>query len=415
MGVYIYFKGKMITNYRHVPCAFGKMQKARVESNVIKSPNEIDGLEKLSAVDQQIIINRIQEDKEKRSAPLARSYQKIIVPRNVLSPIERRKKLKMMKTPSIKVLFTNADQFTHSKKNELQERIITDKPIIIAVSEVKPKNSKDMTEADYKIEGYTLNTVNIETNPSTGRGIIIYTHNSLDKSTIQIKMNNQFKEACLLEIRLRGGDILLFGCFYRSPTPTSDSIENNENLNRLLKTICTKSYSHICLVGDLNYKDINWKSWTTSHGDESKEVKFIEAIRDCYLFQHIDKPTRVRGNDDPSLIDFLLTNEEHQVSDVVHHAPLGKSDHSVITFNYHCYLDFSKPRKYYNYHKGDFTGMVNILESTNRKDTFILDSKDKDPENIWSSLRSKLIDLRNEFIPTITPKIAINFNNKASR
>ena len=148
MGVYIYFKDKMITNYRHVPCAFGKMQKARVESNVIKSPNEIDGLEKLSAVDQQIIINRIQEDKEKRSAPLARSYQKIIVPRNVLSPIERRKKLKMMKTPSIKVLFTNADQFTHSKKNELQERIITDKPIIIAVSEVKPKNSKDMTEAD---------------------------------------------------------------------------------------------------------------------------------------------------------------------------------------------------------------------------------------------------------------------------
>ena len=227
-------------------------------------------------------------------------------------------------------------------------------------------------------------------------------------------MNNQFKEACLLEIRLRGGDILLFGCFYRSPTPTSDSIENNENLNRLLKTICTKSYSHICLVGDLNYKDINWKSWTTSHGDESKEVKFIEAIRDCYLFQHIDKPTRVRGNDDPSLIDLLLTNEEHQVSDVVHHAPLGKSDHSVITFNYHCYLDFSKPRKYYNYHKGDFTGMVNILESTNWKDTFILDSKDKDPENIWSSLRSKLIDLRNEFIPTITPKIAINYNNKGS-
>ena len=414
MGEYVPFKGKMITNYRHVQCAFGKMQKARVESNVIKNPNEIDGLEKISATDQQIIINHIQEDKKKRTTPLPRSYQKKIVPIQA-PPNERRKKLKMMKTPSIKVLFTNADQFTHSKKDELLERIITDKPMIIAVSEVKPKNSsKDMTEVDYNIEGYTLKPVNIETSPSTGIGIIIYTHNSLDKSTIQIKMDNLFKEACLLEIRLRGGDVLLFGCFYRSPTPTSDSIENNENLNRLLKTICTKSYSHVCLVGDFNYKDINWKSWTTSHGDESKEVKFVEAIRDCYLFQHIDKPTRVRGNDDPSLIDLILTNEEHQVSDVVHHSPLGKSDHSVITFNYHCYLDFSKPKTCYNYHKGDFTGMVNLLESTNWKDTFIMENKEKDPEAIWSSLKSKLIDLRNEFVQTITHKTEITNNNKGS-
>ena len=69
MGEYVPFKGKMITNYRHVQCAFGKMQKARVESNVIKNPNEIDGLEKISATDKQIIINHIQEDKKKNYAP----------------------------------------------------------------------------------------------------------------------------------------------------------------------------------------------------------------------------------------------------------------------------------------------------------------------------------------------------------
>ena len=63
--------------------------------------------------------------------------------------------------------------------------------------------------------------------------------------------------------------------------------------------------------------------------DESKKAKFIETIKDCFLFQHIDKPTRVRGNDEPSLIDLLLTNEELQVSNTVHHAQLGKSDHSL--------------------------------------------------------------------------------------
>ena len=118
---------------------------------------------------------------------------------------ERRKKLKVLKTPSMKVLFTNTDQFTHSKKNELQKRIITEKPMIIAVSEVKIKNGREMMETDYEINGYTIRPINLERNPNIGRGIIIYTHNSIDKSTIQIKMDSKFEEACILEICLRGG------------------------------------------------------------------------------------------------------------------------------------------------------------------------------------------------------------------
>ena len=252
------------------------------------------------------------------------------------------------------------------------------------------------------VEGYTINPFNIETN--TGRGIIIYTHDSLEKSTIQIKSELNFEEACLLEIRLRGGDILLFGCIYRSPTPSLESNSNNENQNRLLRMIYQKSYSHLCLVGDFNYKKINWKSWSTPHGEDSKEVKFIETIRDCFLFQHIDKPTRIRGNDEPSLIDLLLTNEELQVSDVVHHAPLGKSDHSVITFNYHCYLDFSKPKSCYNYRKADFDSVRNNLESSDWKESYIKEGKNKDPETLWCSLKYKLLELRNQNVPIRTLK-----------
>ena len=107
------------------------------------------------------------------------------------------------------------------------------------------------------------------------------------------------------------------------------------------------------------------------HGENSKEIRFIEAVRDCFLFQHIEESTRTRGNEDPSLIDLLLTNEEMQVSNAVHHSPLGKSDHSVITFNYHCYLDFSKPKICYNYHKADYDGMNSELETSNWTETFM--------------------------------------------
>ena len=125
------------------------------------------------------------------------------------------------------------------------------------------------------------------------------------------------------------------------------------------------------------------------------------SYRDYFLFQHVEEPTRIRGNDNPSLIDLILTNEELQVSDVIHHAPLGKSDHAVITFNYHCYLDFSKPKICYQYHKADYEAMLNELESSDWKKAFMTERRcDMDPEILWNRLKAKLLELRNKFVPT---------------
>ena len=123
--------------------------------------------------------------------------------------------------------------------------------------------------------------------------------------------------------------------------------------------------------------------------------------------------TRSRGNDEPSLIDLILTNEELQVSDIVHQSPLGKSDHAVIFFNYHCYLDLSKPKTCYQYHKADFDGMVEELESSNWKETFMQETRNKGPEPLWQILRSKLIELRDKFVPTLVIKTGID-NMKGS-
>lgn len=51
----------------------------------------------------------------------------------------------MVKTPSIKVIFTNADQFSHAKK---EQRIITERPMLVALGEVKPQNGRDISEID---------------------------------------------------------------------------------------------------------------------------------------------------------------------------------------------------------------------------------------------------------------------------
>ena len=151
---------------------------------------------------------------------------------------------------SLPVLYINADQLTTSKMAELRTRIQQVKPMIVAISEVKPKNSRERHV--YDIPGFTLHPVNLDT--SIGRGIAVYTHSSLDQSVIHIKPDLSFQEACLLEIKLRGGDLMLFGCFYRSPTAGETSDKNNEDLNRLLLNISKQNYSHRCLVGDFNLR-----------------------------------------------------------------------------------------------------------------------------------------------------------------
>ena len=110
--------------------------------------------------------------------------------------------------PSIKIMYTNSNQLTTSKMTELQKKIEHEKPLIVAVCEVKPKNSNDRTTIDNEIPNYILHPINLDNN--TGRGIAVYSHTSIDKSILQINPDITFAEACLLEVRLRGRDNLLF-------------------------------------------------------------------------------------------------------------------------------------------------------------------------------------------------------------
>ena len=81
-----------------------------------------------------------------------------------------------------------------------------------------------------------------------------------------------------------------------------------------------------------------------------------------------------------------------QVFDVSHNRPLGKSDHSVITFNYHCYLGYATHK--YNYRKANYDGMKEHLEESNWNCNFVEKTKDKTVKEVWLSLKSKLVDLR---------------------
>ena len=51
-----------------------------------------------------------------------------------------------------------------------------------------------------------------------------------------------------------------------------------------------------------------------------------------YLQQHVRDFTRIRGNDDPSLLDLVITRDELEVESLKHMAPIGSSEHCVLYF-----------------------------------------------------------------------------------
>ena len=113
---------------------------------------------------------------------------------------------------------------------------------------------------------------------------------------------------------------MILSNIYRSP---NSSGKENDSINNFVKGIGTSKYAHQLIVGDFNRKDINWDTVTSPSDDD---CKFIESIRDRYLTQNILTPTTSK----PSLIDLLFTSKEECIENIEMHAPLGKSDHSLI-------------------------------------------------------------------------------------
>ena len=409
-------KGKDIYHYFHVICAFRLFEKSRSAANTITCMDDIMGFDLIKDEERMDILRLMDEVNAKREADntcKTKKETKRVVPRGE-SPKTRMARLKSTHLPTLDVLYTNADQLTSSKMTELKKLVERKKPMIIAVCEVKPKNPAQRSEKDYEIPNFTLHPLNLYDNE--GRGIAVYTHQSLDKSTIQIKSTQDFKEACLIEIRLRGGDTLLFGCCYRSPTTSDTSAINDCNLISLMKCISLKKYSHICIVGDFNYKSIDWATWKTKQGDSSNEAKFIEGVRDAYFYQHVGSATRRRGNDDPSTLDLIFTNEEMQVSEITHGPPLGKSDHDVLSFSFHCYVDFVRKKERHIFERGDYAAMRNSESIKTWREEFLESAKSMEstPEALWCSLKSQLHQLTKKFVPIESPSNKPTWKDKGS-
>ena len=110
-------------------------------------------------------------------------------------------------------------------------------------------------------------------------------------------------------------------------------------------------HSHVICMGDFNYPQIDWDSYSTTGTIEDASFLFIECVHDCYWEQHVKEPSR--GTNKPSLLDLV----EGKVQELDIEAPLGASDHGVIDVIFKCRTDEdpTPPNKVvFQYEKADY-------------------------------------------------------------
>ncbi len=85
-----------------------------------------------------------------------------------------------------------------------------------------------------------------------------------------------------------------------------------------------KGISHIMILGDFNFPEIDWSAYNVRGGEDTIQAKFFDAVNDMYLVQHIDFPTRFRHGQEPSTLDLIFTNEEYMIDNIESVAPFGE-------------------------------------------------------------------------------------------
>ena len=294
----------------------------------------------------------------------------------------------------IKIMYTNADILSN-KMLELTERVKLESPDIIMINEVKPKNNTNArpVEAEFKIDERKYKIYSNNLNKEEGRGQII--HVSRDIPHKEIETTNKAKEAMIIELNINKTEKIAIALIYRSP---SSSIENNAEVIAQLESICKMKAKSKVIVGDFNFKEIEWEAHQGS-GEEQK--KLLEWSETNYMQQVVSETTRQRGENRPSRLDLIFTNDIHIIEDINYDSPLGKSDHSTLNFSLRCEVSTIKEiKKKKVYERAKIDDMYKDLESTNWGNTLKIETSDMDM--IADNFIQHIEKVEETYIPTIT-------------
>ena len=166
----------------------------------------------------------------------------------------------------------------------------------------------------------------------------------------------------------------------------------------LLNKICPMvDLANLVIIGDFNLKHIDWTLLSPiGKSPNSYEQQIINCSLDHYLSQHCFEPTRVRAGNESSLLDLIFVKDESIIHSLDYEAPLGKSDHVLISLTLSTMLSRNKPTtEHFRFNLGDYTGMRSQLQEIDWATAL----EGKSLQEMWEYLSFLIGTLTEQYIP----------------
>ena len=268
------------------------------------------------------------------------------------------------------------------------------KPAIIGVTESWCDSM--ITDAEISLAGYSL--YRKDRPIGMGGGVLLYIHESLSVTPIHCLNNIGVEDSVWCLLSLCDSDSMLIGLVYRSPN--SPNINNDKLLHLLQDLPNIQPHTHLLLMGDFNFPNIDWCNNSVFGSDGSLTSKFFDITQDLFLTQHTSQPTRHKPGQRSSVLDLIFTLDPDNVDNLIHLPPVGFSDHQCLIWSYVCYKGFysdCNTGTKFDYRKGDYASMNEILSG---KDWHTLLGSSCIEDN-WSAFKILLSNLADRFIPKV--------------
>jgi len=174
--------------------------------------------------------------------------------------------------------------------------------------------TESISDAEICIPGYDMFRVD-RGGGVRGGGVIIYTKSVLRGCIYETKSKEGEWVCCRIENS--NGNELILGVYYRSEKLHlyRPNVENNKGTRDWITEL---SRRNMVLMGDMNYRDIDWESNTAC---SLNGQLMIDCLEDAYLTQHVKENTR--GD---SCLDLIISKDPDIVQDVQVAEKMGNGD-----------------------------------------------------------------------------------------
>jgi hypothetical protein len=255
---------------------------------------------------------------------------------------------------TIKCMATNFESLL-SKFDEFKVRVNDLKPDIVFGTETWLKS--DVDDCFIDIPGFKI--LRSDTTEVRG-GVIMIVRDYIDVEMCNEINGMNVKDTLWVWLKSNNNNDSLLGVIYRKG---DSSAELNASILEQFEVATRICKGKILINGDFNLPNVDWVNCVINDGENSYSQMFYDKICDLYLTQHVLEPTRQRGNNVPNCLDLVISSSETTVSNVVVSCPIGKADHSVLTWDFHVSVSrkCSEDLYRFNYNKADYGKLCNLL------------------------------------------------------